>query len=183
MRKIVAFTFLMLWGCHGPEDARRESSLTLAPCQLSAPGRTARTAAECGTFTVYENRDEGAGRTIDLRVAVVPAIRRDPEPDPLVFLTGGPGQAATESFVGVQSAFMRIHRERDIVLVDQRGTGSSNPLRCPKPDDVSELWLLEDEVMQTWVAQCLEELDADPPLLYDGDRDGRSRRRARCARI
>jgi len=162
MRKIVASTFLMLWGCQAPENARRESSITLIPCQLSAPGRTARVTAECGTFTVYENRDDGTGRTIDLRVAVVPAIDRDPKPDPLVFLTGGPGQAATESYVSVRSAFRRIHRERDIVLVDQRGTGSSNPLRCPKPDDASELWLLEDEAMETWVAQCLEELDADP---------------------
>ena len=162
MRKILAFAFLMHWGCQAPQEARRERSLTLAPCQLSAPGRTTRVTAECGTFTVYENRQEGTGRTIDLRVAVVPAIRRDPEPDPLFFLTGGPGQAATESYVAVQSAFSRVHRERDIVLVDQRGTGSSNPLRCPKPDDVAELWLLEDEAMQTWVAQCLEELDADP---------------------
>jgi len=162
MRKIGAFTFLLLWGCQAPENARRESSITLVPCQLSAPGRTDRVTAECGTFTVYENRDDGTGRTIDLRVAVVPAIDRDPKPDPLVFLTGGPGQAATESYVSVRSAFERIHRERDIVLVDQRGTGSSNPLRCPKPDDASELWLLEDEAMETWVAQCLEELDADP---------------------
>ena len=162
MRKIIALTFLMLWGCQEPENARRDRSLALAPYQLSAPGHIARTAAECGTFTVYENRGEGTGRTIDLRVAVVPAIDRAPKPDPLVFLTGGPGQAATESYVGVQSAFRLIHRERDIVLVDQRGTGASNPLRCPKPDDASALWLLEDEAMETWVAHCLEELDADP---------------------
>jgi pimeloyl-ACP methyl ester carboxylesterase len=77
-------------------------------------------------------------------------------------LTGGPGQAATESFVQIRGAFRRVERERDIVLVDQRGTGSSNPLRCPKPEDTAGFWLLEDDVIEPWVVRCLEALDASP---------------------
>lgn len=46
-------------------------------------------------------------------------------------LAGGPGQAATEAFVPLLKAFERVNRRRDIVLVDQRGTGKSNPLDCP----------------------------------------------------
>lgn len=97
-----------------------------------------------------------------MRVAVVPAVSRTPARDPLFFLTGGPGQAATESYVPIRGAFRRVERERDVVLVDQRGTGSSNPLRCPKFDDAAGFWLLEDEAIETYVAECLESLDADP---------------------
>jgi pimeloyl-ACP methyl ester carboxylesterase len=51
-------------------------------------------------------------------------------PDPLVFLAGRsrPGRGADGSLV--QAAFRSVQRNRDIVLVDQRGTGRSNPLNC-----------------------------------------------------
>ncbi len=92
--------------------------------------------AECGTVEVFEDRAAAAGRRISLRVAVIPAVARFPEPDPLFVLVGGPGQAATEVAPVMVGALDRIHRERDIVLVDQRGTGSSNPLDC-EPEDES----------------------------------------------
>ncbi len=151
-------------GCAGPRSQRAERQIDLSPCQLKAPGLPARVSAHCGTFRVPEDRSNPDGRSIDLRVAVVPAVSRTPQPDPLVFLTGGPGQAATESFVQIRGAFRRVERERDIVLVDQRGTGSSNPLRCPKPEDTAGFWLLEDAVIEPWVARCLETLDASPEL-------------------
>ncbi len=149
-------------GCANPASERAELQIELTPCQLKAPGLTARVPAQCGTFRVPEDRSNPEARSIDLRVAVVPAVSRTPQPDPLLFLTGGPGQAATESYVQIRRAFGRVERERDIVLVDQRGTGSSNPLRCPKPEDVAGFWLLEDTVIEAWVSDCLESLDASP---------------------
>ena len=93
--------------------------------------------ARCGTLTVPENRAEPAGRQIDLYIAVVPAVKRNPEPDPLFLLAGGPGQSAIETFPAIISFMSRINADRDIVLVDQRGTGKSNPLQCLNPEDES----------------------------------------------
>ena len=83
-----------------------------------------------------------------------------PEPDPLVFLTGGPGQTATQRFVTVQAAFRWINQNRDFVLVDQHGTGGSNPLRCPALDG-ADLWLMKGDALQ-WVEDCLATFAADP---------------------
>lgn len=137
------------------EDSR--AGITLAPCQLSAPGMATRLSAECGSWTVFENRAAGSGRQIRLRVAVIKTLSRNPAPDPLFFLTGGPGQAATESYPQLALAFSRISTERDIVLVDQRGTGQSNPLTCP----LSETAESEADIKQG-LEDCLPTLDADP---------------------
>src|SRR5512135_623091 len=85
------------------------SRIPLEPCQLAAPVGPARLAAQCGKLTVYENRAAQSGRQIDLRVAVLPAISRTPAADPLVFITGGPGEAATEDYVLLSNAFKRIN--------------------------------------------------------------------------
>lgn len=137
------------------DDVR--TGITLKPCQLSAPGVADRLSAECGTFTVFENRAAGSGRQIHLRVAVIRTLSRSPAPDPLFFLTGGPGQAATESYLQLALAFSRINTDRDIVLVDQRGTGQSNPLICPTTEAVDT-----DAQIAQWLEDCLPTLDADP---------------------
>jgi pimeloyl-ACP methyl ester carboxylesterase len=93
-----------------------------------------------------------------LNVAVVPAISRSPEPDPLFVLVGGPGQSATETFPAMFSTLFRIHEERDIVLVDQRGTGESNPLRCLDPEEETPV---EDEQVVALLQSCPEQLEAD----------------------
>jgi pimeloyl-ACP methyl ester carboxylesterase len=83
------------------------------------------------------------------------------EPDPLVFFAGGPGQAATESWPLVAYALRKVNENRDILLVDQRGTGQSNPLKCPEIE-------LEEALSADWDAlarstrECLESLDGDP---------------------
>jgi len=143
-------------------NAAAQPSIALEPCQLSAPDLPLRIAAECGTVRVYENRATQTGRQIELHFAVVRATRRNVAPNPLFFLTGGPGQAATESYVQVSSAFRGINQERDIVLVDQRGTGKSHPLRCPEPAE-SDTWFdAADPRFDTYLQQCLAQLDADP---------------------
>ena len=64
-----------------------------------------------------------------------PAVATRARPDPLFLLAGGPGQGAIESYAPLLGAFAGIRRERDLVLVDQRGTGDSNRLDCDMPDD------------------------------------------------
>jgi pimeloyl-ACP methyl ester carboxylesterase len=153
----------LVWAsaCRASPSESQEAELALEPCQLQAPGIPARLAARCGEWSVPEDRGQPQGRRISLRVAVVPAVSRHPEPDPLVFLTGGPGQAATESYVTLHPAFRRVNRDRDILLVDQRGTGRSNALRCPE-SEAKDIALLDESAIRPWVARCLEALDADP---------------------
>jgi pimeloyl-ACP methyl ester carboxylesterase len=95
--------------------------------------------ARCGTLAVPENRDTGVGRTIGLRVVVVPARRRPARPDAFTYLAGGPGAAATEMTSTVLALWSRLHERRDIVLVDQRGTGRSHPLECTTPEDSDDV--------------------------------------------
>src|SRR2546430_6230982 len=104
--------------------------LELSACELEHPQRLTVVAAECGVLPVAENPRDPAGRHVPLRVARVPAISRRKQPDALFILAGGPGAAASAFYATVAGAFARIHRERDIVLVDQRGSGGSNRLDC-----------------------------------------------------
>jgi len=95
----------------------------LSPCKLPEAGD-----AFCGTYEVFENRETRAGRKIALKIAILPALGPDRAPDPLFFLEGGPGGAAIPD----AELFAKdpLRQRRDIVLVDTRGTGESNPLTC-----------------------------------------------------
>src|SRR5215831_21013458 len=112
-------------------------ALVLTPCEIEHPLRLSVLAAECGVLRVPENPRQPDGRQIGLHIARVAAISRRKQPDPLFVLAGGPGAAATAFYASVAPAFERILRERDIVLIDQRGTGGSNALDCPEPEDLT----------------------------------------------
>ncbi len=83
--------------------------------------------ARCGTFRVPENRTKVNGRTIGLHVVVLPAFSKPAREDAVTYLAGGPGQAATESAADLSQQLSVLNVYRDILLVDQRGTGQSNP--------------------------------------------------------
>lgn len=84
---------------------------------------------QCATYPVWEDRDRKAGRKIGLNIVILPALQAGAKaPDPLFLFHGGPGAAATELAGYAVARAVRAHR--DIVLVDQRGTGGSNPLDC-----------------------------------------------------
>jgi pimeloyl-ACP methyl ester carboxylesterase len=111
------------------------TALQLFPCELEHPQRLTVVAADCGALLVPEDPTRPGGRQIRLAFARIPAISRRKQPDALFLLAGGPGMAATTFYAMTAPVFARIHRERDIVLVDQRGTGRSNPLNCPGGDE------------------------------------------------
>lgn len=90
-----------------------------------------------GTMDVAEDPAKPAGRHLALNVVVLPARAEHPLPDPVVLLAGGPGQAATTLAPQLAASWMR--EQRDIVLVDQRGTGKSNPLVVPLPGSDDDL--------------------------------------------
>ncbi len=108
------------------------SGVRLTSCQLAHPIASVRVPARCGTLEVPEDPAQPDGRKIALRVAVLPSDSPAARPDPVVVLAGGPGQSITETYPRIAGAFARLQRDRDVVLVDQRGTGGSGLLSCPR---------------------------------------------------
>jgi pimeloyl-ACP methyl ester carboxylesterase len=119
------------------------------------------TDAYCGTYVVFENRETKQGRTIDLQIVLLPALSRDAQPDPVFFLAGGPGQGAAQMAQGLRDLFRRVQSERDVVLVDQRGTGKSHPLKCKTDTDSLRVLDEGDEETRARLEQCMRGLDAD----------------------
>jgi pimeloyl-ACP methyl ester carboxylesterase len=139
----------------GPHDAA--PAIALSDCRLTGLDLAAR----CGVLEVWEDRVAKTGRRIALHIAIVPARLRAHEPDPILVLAGGPGQGAISLAAQVMPLFTRLNDARDVVFVDQRGTGKSNPLNCD--DDAQPLQsLFEDALPERLVTRCLAELDADP---------------------
>ena len=165
---VVALACLLLMAPSvAPAEARDEARagatgsarLALSDCRLrseGAPGVSAR----CGTLTVPENYAAPGERSITLRVAVVPTLSAHPG-EPLFVLAGGPGQAATDFYSAVAPAFGFVARHHDVVLVDQRGTGGSQPLKCQLPEDpvASQASLAQLEALSR---ACLRSLDGRP---------------------
>lgn len=145
-----------LAGCHRTEGMQR--SISLSPCRLQGVDHEAR----CGTFDVWENRETRRGRKLHLHLAVVTSLAPNPAPDPIVVLAGGPGQAAVELAHAIMPAFEQELRHRDLVFVDQRGTGQSNPLECAPPDGGSLDEDLSDAEQDARLRRCLAHFDADP---------------------
>ncbi len=119
--------------------------------------------ALCGTLRVTEDRSKPGGRRIGLRVAVVPAVTTDPEPDPLFVLAGGPGDAGTQFFAWLPGVFTDVHATRDIILLDQRGTGHSNALSLPAMPDTGGLSAADaDARLSGWMNDALASVNGDP---------------------
>ena len=117
----------------GSSGDKLRRQVTLSRCHLSAPGSASRIPARCGLVRVPQNWDEPDGRKLRLHVALVEPDGQEPTDDPVVFLAGGPGQAASESYPTMAAGFARLRRQRTVMLMDQRGTGKSLPLRCVHP--------------------------------------------------
>ncbi|WP_225864468.1 alpha/beta fold hydrolase [Ideonella benzenivorans] len=136
--------------------------LTLSTCRLKGVEVDAR----CGVLRRPLDPTRPQGAQIDLQVAVLPAVARRRQPDPVVFLAGGPGQSAIELAGPIAQMMARTLNRRDVILVDQRGTGRSAPLRCD--DDAPDRSLAEaaDPTAQVQALQrCRARLEKRP----DGD--------------
>ncbi len=117
-------TGALLSACGSPKPAT-QASLGFDDCRL----KHLDTQARCTLMEVPEDHAKPEGAKIKVHVAVIPALTRFPEKDPVFFFAGGPGQAASEIGNLVGSLFT-LRRNRDLVLVDQRGTGRSKTLTC-----------------------------------------------------
>lgn len=90
---------------------------------------------DCGYLTVPENRSLDEGAKIELAVAILRAAGTPVEPDPIAYLAGGPGSSALVDLISDPQGWLDypFHQNRDIIFIDQRGTGYSLPtLNCPE---------------------------------------------------
>ena len=168
---LLLLLFLGLSAAADTPVARKLGTLALEPCTLAAAGSTVTVAAFCGTLSVPENRAAPEGRRIELAVALVPSRAKQPRPDPVFMLAGGPGQSALESFPAVAGAFGEILRSRNVVLVDQRGTGRSQPLHCRPGEgaDANASAVLDPAAARRLAEECLATLDVDPRYFTTSD--------------
>lgn len=164
---IVVFTILLSMPASRENPAQLQSansmatpSLVLSPCNIEGTSEK----VNCGTYEVYENRSSKKGRKISLKVVLFPVTGKEREPDPFVYIPGGPGSSATEDAPYVAPQFAKIREHRDLLFVDQRGTGGSNPLNCKFFNDADTqsyfgyFFPLED------VSTCREQLEQKADL-------------------
>jgi pimeloyl-ACP methyl ester carboxylesterase len=105
------------------------AALSLQTCRLSGLDHD----AQCGVLQRPLDPARPHGAQIDLHVVVIPALARQKLPDPVFFFVGGPGQSAIGLAGMLEAATSRLGARRDLVLIDQRGTGHSAPLQCDVP--------------------------------------------------
>ena len=101
-------------------------TLVLKPCRVA----NVENEVKCATLEVFENRETKQGRKIGMNIVVLPATARIKESDPVFLFAGGPGQAAADLAREALMILGGLNTRRDIVLIDQRGTGKSNGLGC-----------------------------------------------------
>src|SRR5262249_6594956 len=126
----------------------------LAACEL--PGVAG--GGLCGTHQVAEDRSAAQGRALSLRVVVLPATGPEVAPDPLVFLAGGGVAPATRYAAFLAHDYAALRRHRDILLVDQRGTGGSNPLDCDIDTETGSPAYRDEARFTAAVRRCRDEL-------------------------
>jgi pimeloyl-ACP methyl ester carboxylesterase len=135
----------------------QEGKINIENCHLDGIKQQ----VQCGTLIVPENYDKPAGETVSINFAVLPAIDNSENKTPLMFLAGGPGQAAVELASGLRRVFNEVRKTRDLILVDQRGTGKSSPLQCESDYEQNIYSLIPEEMSNDEITECIESFDVD----------------------
>jgi pimeloyl-ACP methyl ester carboxylesterase len=128
----------------------------LEPCRIPGIEREVR----CGAVAMPEDPDRPSGPTIDVHFAVVPAVARNKQGDPVFLFAGGPGQAATRMARQMLPVLSEVNTRRDVVLIDQRGTGGSHPLECQVEETSLAATLEQTQQLDSFRA-CLKGLTGD----------------------
>ena len=142
----------------GTAESFRFGTLDFTSCELKREHSAATTKAWCSPFQVPENRDDKDGRTLDLKFALIPSAQAAND-DFIVYLAGGPGQSAIDTWPQMAASLGPASKRRHVLLLDQRGTGASNPLKCKQEEDEDALPFDLERVKKS-TRQCLEEISA-----------------------
>ncbi len=138
------------------------AELSLTPCRIFDTAGVQSADAQCGVFPVAENPDQPDGKTIELHVALIAARAPTPAEDPLVVIQGGPGGSSVELYVSMEDAFDGVRKSRDILLIDQRGTGKSNPMRCALSEEDDGAIEFDPVLAAKFSQDCLADLPGNP---------------------
>jgi pimeloyl-ACP methyl ester carboxylesterase len=141
-----------------PQAAAQATDGSLRPCRLNGVPHEVR----CGHVLRPLDPSRPEGPRIEVHYAVVPAVARHKLADPVVLLAGGPGQSAIDVAGATLPLFTRLNQRRDLVFVDQRGTGRSAPLRCASDDAAPLADRLDVGRSLRRLARCREQLAALP---------------------
>ena len=158
------FAILLLAAFAGGPVAAEDDTvapLQLEDCRIRAAEGYPGIKARCGTLVRPEDPADPDAPALELHVAVVSALSLEPEPDPFVPIAGGPGQASTRFYAGYAGAFEEIRRTRDIVLIDQRGTGKSANMNCDVEEEIVEGAFSREQTIDD-TRRCLAVLPHDP---------------------
>jgi len=145
----------------GPASAQAVASgaPSLQPCRLAGFEHE----ALCGQVRRPLDPAAPQGRQIDVHYAVLPALARNKHPDPVFVFAGGPGQSSVDLAGSWARLLARASNRRDLVLVDQRGTGRSARLACAEVPAAAPLAQVLPEAAQRGRLQaCLEALQRLP---------------------
>ena len=129
-------------------------TVELSPCTIPELAEPAR----CGEIEVPENPDLPGGRQLKIAIAVVPATSGRALADPIVPLMGGPGEDAMSAGAHFARQFATLRVDRDLLLVDQRGTGKSSAMRCKLYDPEAPATSLRDFFPVPAVEACARNL-------------------------
>ncbi|QEI11282.1 alpha/beta hydrolase [Cellvibrio japonicus] len=168
-RVLVAAVVAGLVACApAPESGRPGEAVFMKPCPgFAETGKPALVyGAQCGELLLRENPDDPASAEIRVAILRLPAINPSPQKDPLFLIQGGPGGSSIDMAEQVLQTFADVRKNRDLVFVDQRGTGQSNPLNCAEQDE-ADMQLPEQEQAQRHFARmraCGEQYAAQVPF-------------------
>lgn len=143
------------------QETGSSQTIELRDCRIRAGDGFPGIKARCGTLERPEDPSNPDSPMLDLRVAVVSALSLEPETDPFVPIAGGPGQSTVEFYAGYATAFEEVRRKRDIVLMDQRGTGESARMQCEVDEEVLEGRFSREQTIEM-TRDCLDQLPHDP---------------------
>lgn len=129
-----------------------------SPCRVSG----IKTSVLCGTLKRALNPEAATAAQIDIHYVVLPALARRKLPDAVFFLAGGPGQSAIRLAGQVSAQMARLNNRRDLVFIDQRGTGQSAPLMCDEDRHSALAQQLDRQWQDARLRQCLRQLQQLP---------------------
>jgi len=135
----------------------QDQQFTLENCHVDG----IKAQVKCGKLQVLEDYSKVDGDKITINFVVLPAIDSSDDKTPLMFLAGGPGQAAAELASGLTNVFYEVRKTRDLILVDQRGTGASHPLQCEDAVEQNVYALTPEDFSVQDIKDCLINLTGD----------------------
>jgi pimeloyl-ACP methyl ester carboxylesterase len=170
---LALLVIVVLSGCGSnnptPPNKGFQPHFEKAACPFKpASGMTEGKNFTCGYLVVQEDRANPQSKTIKLAVGIFKPVKTPTQPDPVIFLQGGPGGGGLQDFAPYMDQDLRgqFAPNRDLILIDQRGTGYSQPsLACPEEfkleEDTANQDLTREQAVQMEVQvmqQCYNRL-------------------------